>query len=347
MAAFAAGAHDRRLDGRAASANTLPTVFDDERISVGFTGKPRIMPPTRYPDPICQTKDWYREIDDGTLVRWRSEPPSVIGMHGSGAPTNRLPPNARASSSAGHASSSSPNVNTVQAPALATGACSFLNPRTTDTVVAPQEAFDRLRRDSGPAKISPPQPTASQAWPHGGASAAVAQGITIDGKAIGVIRPTDADAAGKNLPSTAQLAEALRAIPASQRAHTTKVILSPRPHPESKPLATIAGEAGRGEITLFPVNKSQSQNDFDNRVMHESGHNYQGTLWNSGAAVGEWQTAATADHSLPSQYAGFNPGDDFCEFGVLYNTARGTPCEASARKLYPNRWVKMVEYQSR
>ena len=304
---------------------------------------PRIMPSTRYPGPICQTKDWYREIDDGTLVRWRSEPPSAIGRSGSGVPSNRLPTNARASSSAGPA----PSSLTVQAPALATGTCSFLNPSTsTDTVVAPQEAFDRLRRDSGPAKISPPQPTASQAWPHGGASAALAQDITIDGKTIRVIRPTDADAAGKNLPSTAQLAEALRAIPASQRAHTTKVILSPRPHPESTPLATIAGEAGRGEITLFPVNKSQSQNDFDNRLMHESGHNYQGTLWNSGAAVGEWQTTATADQNLPSPYAGFNPGDDFCEFAVLYNTARSTPCEASARQLYPNRWAKMVEYQS-
>jgi hypothetical protein len=287
------------------------------------------MPPLRYPGPICQTKDWYREIDDGTLIRWRSEPPSAIGTPASGAPPNRLPANA------------------AQAPAVAADACSFLNPRTTGTVVAPQEAFDRLRRDSGPAKISPPQPTASQAWPHGGTSAAVAQEITIDGKAIVVIRPTDADAAGKNLPSTAQLAEALRAIPASQRARTAKVILSPRPHPESTPSATIAGEAGGGEITLFPVNKSQSQNDFDNRLMHESGHNSQGTLWNSGAAVGEWQTAATADHNLPSPYAGANTGDDFCEFGVLYTTARGTPCEASARQLYPNRWAKMAEYQLR
>ena len=287
------------------------------------------MPPLRYPGPTCQTKDWYREIDDGTLARWRSEPPSTIGTPASGALPNRLPANA------------------AQAPAPATDACSFLNPRTSDTVVAPQEAFDRLRRDSGPAKISAPQTTASQAWPHGGTSAAVAQEITIDGKAIAVIRPTDADAAGKNLPSTAQLAEALRAIPAGQRARTAKVILSPRPHPESTPSATIAGEAGGGEITLFPVNKSQSQNDFDNRLMHESGHNYQGTLWNSGAAVGEWQTAATADHNLPSPYAGANTGDDFSEFGVLYNTARGTPCEASARQLYPNRWAKMTEYQSR
>lgn len=300
------------------------------------------MPPLRYPGPICQTKDWYREIDDGTLVRWRSEPPSAIGTPGSSAPSNGPPANARTSPSAGNAPSSS-----VQAPALAADACSFLNPRTTGTVVAPQEAFDRLRRDSGSAKISPPQPTVSQAWPHGGVSAAVAQDITIDGKTISVIRPTDADAAGKNLPSTAQLAEALRAVPASQRARTTKVILSPRPHPESTPSATIAGEAGGGEITLFPVNKSQSQNDFDNRVMHESGHNYQGTLWNSGAAVGEWQIAATADHSLPSPYAGANTGDDFCEFGILHNTARGTPCEASARQLYPNRWAKMAEYQSR
>jgi hypothetical protein len=142
------------------------------------------------------------------------------------------------------------------------------------------------------------------------------------------------------------LAEALRALPASQRVLTNRVILSPTPHPDTTATATTAGEAGSGVITLFPMRNAQSQNDFDNRVMHESGHNYQGTIWRDGAAVGAWQVAATSDHRLPSPYAGSNSGDDFCEFGILYNTARGTPCEAQARQLYPNRWAKMVSYQT-
>ena len=281
------------------------------------------MAPTRYPGAVGQAKERHDDIEDGTLARSRSAPPSTIGAPGSGGSLQTGPV------------------------ALASGACSFLNPRSIGTVIAPLEAFDRLRNDSGAATISAPQPKATQGWPGGGSSAAIEQEITIDGRAMAVVRPTDGDAAGKNLPTTAQLAEALRAIPASQRAHTNRVILSPRAHPDSTPTRTIAGDAGAGVITLYPVHSSQSQNDFDNRLAHESGHNYQGSLWDSGVAVRDWQAAATADNRLPSPYAGSNAGDDFCEFGILYNTARSTSCETSARQLYPHRWAKMVEYQSR
>jgi len=280
------------------------------------------MAPSKQPGPVGQAKERRDPIDEGTLARSRSEPPSTIGAPGLGGPLQTGPV------------------------ALASGACSFLNPRSSGTVRAPQEAFDRLRNNSGAATISAPRPKDSQAWPHGAASAAIEQDITIDGRAIAVVRPTDADAAGKNLPTTAQLAEALRAIPASQRALTTRVFLSPWPHPDSTATTTVAGDAGAGVITLYPVHSAQSRNDFDNRLMHESGHNYQGSLWTSGAAVRDWQAAATTDNRLPSPYAGSNAGDDFCEFGILYNTARGTPCEARAKELYPNRWAKMVTYQS-
>src|SRR5438105_12439949 len=272
------------------------------------------MAPFRFHGPICQTKDCYEEIDDGTLARIPSAAPSTVGSRGqSQAP-----------------------------PPLASNAYSFLNPRQSGTVRAPQEAFDRLRGNSGSATISSPKARASQAWPDGSSSAAVEQEIRIDNQSIRVVRPTDADATGKNLPMTAQLAEALRAIPAVQRSHTTIVVLSPRPHPDSTPTQTVAGQGGSGEIDLFPVNSPQSQNDFDNRLTHESGHNYQGSFWQSGADVHEWQTAAAADNRLPSPYAGATTGDDFSEFNILYNAARGTPCEASARQLYPNRWTKMV-----
>ena len=59
------------------------------------------------------------------------------------------------------------------------------------------------------------------------------------------------------------------------------------------------------------------------------------------------RTAAAADNRLPSEYAGTNPGDDFCEFNILFTTTRGTSCEATARQLYPNRWAAMLQYLSR
>lgn len=271
----------------------------------------------RYPGPVCQTKDWYDGMDDGTLVRNRSAAPSPIGV----------------------TSSNSQKQSAAQA-----SSCGYVQPRRTGTVRAPQAAFDRLRTRSSAATIGQPQNIASHTWIDRSSSAAVELSIRIDGHTINLIRPTRSDAVGKNLPTTAQLAEALRAIPASQRKHTTSVILSPRAHPNSTRTRTIAGEAGSGVITLFPMSSAQSQNDFDNRVAHESGHNYQGSLWNSAAAVRDWGAAATADNRLPSPYAGNNAGDDFCEFLILYNAAKGTPCEATVRQLYPNRWRKMASY---
>lgn len=277
------------------------------------------MGPNRQPGPAGHPDGHSEPIDDGTTARTRTAPPATLGT---------------------------PAIDGAQANAnAATGACAYLNPRLSGTVRAPQDVFDRLRGASGAATIGTARAKDSQAWPYGAATAASEQDVAIDGRTIVVVRPDAAAASGKNLATTAQVAEALRALPANQRALTSKVLLSPNPHPDSTANSTVAGEAGSGVITLFPVRSAQSQNDFDNRVMHESGHNYQGSLWNSGAAVQEWQAAATSDHRLPSPYAGANTGDDFCEFGILFNAARGTPCEASAKDLYPNRWAKMMGYQ--
>jgi hypothetical protein len=270
----------------------------------------------RHSGPTCQTMVWYDGIDDGTMARTRSSVPSSIGFTGwSGVPF-------------------------VQA----AGSCAFLNPVKRGTVRVPQAAFDRLRKKSPSAKVSQPKANATQKWPEGGSSAAVVLEITIGTQTIKVVRPTAADEAGKNLPTTLVLAEALRAIPSRERAHTDTVYLSAKPHPDSKAGATIAGAAGSGDITLFPMSTQQSANDFDNRLAHESGHNLQGQLWKSGTAVKAWGGAAASDRYLPSGYAGGNTGDDFCEFNILFNAAKGSPCESEARRIYPHRWKKRASY---
>jgi hypothetical protein len=275
--------------------------------------------PNKQPGPAGQSGSDTAVIDDGTTARAESPTPAPTGSQG----------------------------GTSKRRDFGTGACAYLNPVSSQTVLAPHKSFERLRGAAGKAAISATRPKDSFAWPHGAASAAVEQDVTIDGQVILVVRPTDAAAAGKNLPTTAQLAEALRALPAKQRALSKKVIVCPNPHTKSTANRTIAGDAGSGEITLFPVAAGQSQNDFDNRVMHESGHNYQETLWNSAAALGEWQLAGNSDRKRPSPYSAQNAGEDFSEFLILFNTARGTPCEATAQNIYPNRWAKMAEYQSR
>lgn len=275
----------------------------------------------RYPGPICQMRDWFQDIEDGTLVRARSSAPSNTGA--------------------------SPAPNRSSRPAQDGGGdCAFLNPRSTGTVLAPQAAFDRLRVGVT-CQITAARSGAAQPTVTGSSTATVEQEIIVGGHTIHIIRPPEAETTGRNLPTTDQLAIAVRAIPANQRRHTTRIVITLRRHPQSSSTQTVAGEAGGGEITLFPVNGTQTQNDFDNRLMHESGHNYQGSVWDSDAAVHEWRVAAAADNRIPSPYAGGNTGDDFCEFGILFNAARGTPCERTALQLYPHRWAKMIEYESR
>lgn len=270
--------------------------------------------------PICQTKDWYDYTPDGMLRRRPALTPGPLGL--------TPPPTGKAGKKA-----------------VALGKCSYLNPLPSGTVTAPKEVFDRLRADSSGATVSAPKPKASHTWANGSRSAAVEQDIVIDGQRILVTLPTDADAKGKNLPTMKQLAEALRAVPAAQRAFTKKVFLSPVPSNDTTPQRTVGGDAGSGEMTLYPITEGQDQEDFDNRVMHESGHNYQESLWSGGKqAVTDWQVAANADDRRPSPYAAQNTGEDFCEFNILYNAAKGTKCEEVAKKIYPHRWAKRESY---
>ena len=280
------------------------------------------MGPNRQPSPLGQTKHRHDDIEDGTLARTASPHPSPVGTKAPAAPAK-----ARRT--------------------VAKGACAYLNPRAGGTVTAPSEAFDRLRGKSGAAKVSSPETKDSYTWPDKSTSKAVQQEVEIDGQKIRVVRPTDDGAKGKNLPTTKELAEALRAIPADQRAHTSVIVVSPTPSPDKSASGTIAGEGGSGEIRLYPVTAAQAQNDFDNRLTHESGHNVQGQFWTGAGDVHDWQTAADADSSRPSPYAASTTGDDFSEFNVLFNAARGTACEATAKKIYPNRWAKMESYRSK
>jgi hypothetical protein len=281
------------------------------------------MGPHRKPGPVGQAKERHDDVEDGTLARTASPHPSPVGSK---------PP------------ADAPKARTRT---VATGACSYLNPQSRGTVIASPEAFDKLRTKSGAATISPPEAKSAYTWPDKSTSQAVEQEIQIDGQKIRIVRPTDDNVKGKNLPTTKQLAEALRAIPKDQRSHTNVIVVSPTPAPGTDATQTIAGQGGSGTIELFPVNAAQSQNDFDNRLTHESGHNYQETFWTGAGDVHDWQNTADQDDRRPSPYAASTTGDDFSEFNVLYNAAKGTPCEATAKKIYPHRWEKLEDYRSK
>ena len=274
------------------------------------------MAPFRYHGPICQTKDWYEDLEDGTLPRVASPTPSVVGTPAAAKPAKRT---------------------------VAKGNCAFLNPQARGTVHAPKAAFDQIRKSSPSATISKPNAKDSYTWPDGSASPAIQQEIQIGSQKFNVIRPTDDRAKGKNLPTTEQLGEALRAVPDNQRGNTVTITLSPNPAPGSNPDEPTAGEAGDGKVYLYPVKSVQSQEDFDNRLNHECGHNYAEHVWGGPEGARDWVEVAKADDRRPSPHAA-RDGEDFPEFIILYNAAKGTPCEATAREIYANRWAKMSSY---
>jgi len=282
------------------------------------------MAPRRFPSPICQVRDWYEPIDEGTLPRVATANPGVVGSSG----LNPEKPTEKA---------------------IPKGECKYLVPPTTYSVQAPIAAFNRLRKFSSAAKISDAKSEDSYKWGNGATTPpAMRQEIEIDGQKMTLYRPADDEFKAKNLPTVKQLAEALRAVPKSQRAYTNTVILSPVPSTQSAKDGVIAGEGDGGSIWLYPLKEGQSQVDFDNRVMHECGHNYQQAFWHHlPEEIAVWKSFEITDSWYVSRYAIDNPGDDFCEFLILYNTAKGTPCEETARKMYPNRWRLMQAYQAR
>lgn len=219
--------------------------------------------------------------------------------------------------------------------------CWFVGTALPHRVIAPASDYDRLRGSGGSATLSAATAVASHPWPYGSASSAERYVATLAGHAIEVFVPVGGPS---TLPSAQQACNALHAVPARQRTHTRTVHLCPTAHPNSAPGRTIGGEAGSGVVTLFPYPSALTQNVVDNLIMHEIGHNFQGSLWQSSADVAVWTAAAARDTQSPSRYARENSGDDFCEFLIIFNTTRGTLCETSARTIFRHRWDQMLTY---
>jgi len=272
-----------------------------------------------FPGPICRSRH-PTDINDGTLALVASSPPCPIGVT---------------------------LIKSTQTPVPQTSSCLYVEPVLNGTLSVPDTIFNRLRASNGVAKLSPTSLLSAHQWRYGSPTNAIKQIITIDGQDITVIRPPDNVIQQNNLPTINQLTEALRAIPKKQRRHTTIVKLSPAANPSSRPGHIIAGEGGADDIVLYPVTGIQSQNDFDYRIMHESGHNYQSSIWNSAQSVAAWSAAITSDGNSPSPYAQTGTGEDFCEFYVLFVASRNTHCAVRLKALYPARWQLMTDYFQR
>lgn len=227
----------------------------------------------------------------------------------------------------------------------ASGQCAWINPSQRQLVIPAQAAFDFLRVNSPAAVISQAKPKEAQTWHNGSVTAALEYTVTVGNHTIDLIRPVARLTQNKNLPTNDQIAKAIRTIPAYQRSATTKIIVNhiPIPRPANTPL--IQADAGSGTINYYPFRRPTNQWIVDARSMHEFGHNFHNTVWNSSANVSRWGLARNLDVISPSAYAQTAIQEDFCEFNIIYIIASSTNCENQMRKLYPNRCSLMDQYR--
>jgi hypothetical protein len=176
----------------------------------------------------------------------------------------------------------------------------------------------------------------------------------VGGRSIPVIVPrTGTTDAGRQLPTPNQIAQAIAILPAPQLSQVQSIQVSPRPSPHdaywqaqyNDPTHVSAASAGN-PITFYPA-ASNSQEWLDSTMIHEAGHNVHAGLWTNPAVEQRWRNALTADNNPPSQYAqssfaaNGSMAEDFAESLLVWSLAKNGPCEAYARRLYPNRMKEL------
>jgi type VI secretion system secreted protein VgrG len=139
-------------------------------------------------------------------------------------------------------------------------------------------------------------------------------------------------------------------LPPSQLDKIPQFVASPNPNPKDAewavtykmPNFSSAATGGTNGVTFYPQD-SWSQEFTDSTTIHEGGHSYSQNVWSDSAKKEAWEKAMVADDRSPSTYAEKSTSEDFSESLVMYSLSKGTPCEATAKQLYPNRYKALEE----
>lgn len=163
--------------------------------------------------------------------------------------------------------------------------------------------------------------------------------VEIAGRRIPVYVTARPNPANGHFHTIDQVAQGLAALPASGLALVDQVSVDPAANPTNTAAYMTADV--NGDVTLYPMPFSPSQDTLDYNLIHETGHPRSMQAWgtdNSSARWEEWRTAAESDGIQVSQYSTKDPGEDFSETLVLYERVRGTPEEAEFRAMMPERF---------
>lgn len=220
--------------------------------------------------------------------------------------------------------------------------CAFL--KKGRLVSGTEKQFDRTRKASkvGPGKdvkhTFPGDKTPSDATEHE---------VEVGGRKVKVIVPKPYPVPDKNLPTLDQIGKGLGAVPEQQLATINQVVVSPNRNPSdeywakkyNKPDFRSAATGGAGGVTMYPTTNPLAQSRVDSNLTHEGAHTYHHELWKDPKKKEEWEKAMKADPKSPSTYADSSTSEDFAESMVMYSLSKGTECEETAKKMFPNRYA--------
>lgn len=171
--------------------------------------------------------------------------------------------------------------------------------------------------------------------------------VTIDGKTFRIIVPAGGSRPSQVTPE--QVADALAALGAEERAKTDTVVISPDEDPQNKqrqegshnPRHRSAATASDGLVTFYaPAGGSQTL--IDDYMQHEAAHNIDNELlWKDPANREAWERAIEADGRPVPAYGETDAVEDFAESVKMYNLTKGTPCEAKGRARFPARYAEL------
>lgn len=164
--------------------------------------------------------------------------------------------------------------------------------------------------------------------------------VTIRGRKVTIYEPVDSPPPNTWLPTADSVAQGLATLSDEQLQHLDKVFIVPHPRIDDP---TAVADYHSGIFRYFPRSEPHPQSDIDWAMQHESGHALSiDVIWAKDQSVqAAWQKAIDADRRAVTEYGNTNIFEDFAEFMILFSSTQGTPCEASARALYPNRYREM------
>lgn len=167
-----------------------------------------------------------------------------------------------------------------------------------------------------------------------------ARTVVIRGHTITIYEPVNGVSPPQWLPSSDSIAQGLATLSDEQLRNVKEVYICPQRGKDEK---DAVADYGDGRIRYFPRDAAHPQSDIDWALQHESGHAYSlAEVWaKDPAARDAWKRAIGSDHRPVSGYGNTNEVEDFAEFMILYSIVKGTPCEASAKALFPARWAIM------